>query len=80
MGVVLNDEKVKERIKESKKNDKKKKVSTTKENTEKKNNKETKEEDKKNQVKKVVDDGTYKYRPFEAFFKKKQEEAEAKKE
>lgn len=77
MGVVLNDEKVKERIKESKKNDKKKKVSTTKENTEKKNNKETKEEDKKNSVKK--DDGTYKYRPFEAFFKKKQEEAEAKK-
>lgn len=73
MGIKINDEKMKERIKESKKNDNTKKISTTKENTEKKNNKETKEEDnKKNPVKK--DDGTYKYRPFEIFFNKKKEE------
>ena len=63
MGIKINDEKMKERIKESKKDNETNK--TEKKDTIKKLK--TKETDEK-------DDGTYKYKPFEIFFNKKKEE------
>ena len=75
MAVINNDGKLKERVKEAKKNEKKKQKTSDNKETSKKETNEKNETEKK-PVKK--DDGTYKYRPFEMFFKKKLEKEENK--